>query len=323
MITDETPRMAWKRKQCDIINGQIVELTGLPEEEYNPFDYYFRDGTKSLHNQFIEIDETSAEEIKKFVNAYGFLGLNESWVSWWNGHREGLAKYLELNPVINEVSSENMATFINDLLGAADRFTFDNTAADFIYTALPKNVPLPRGEEEQIRDHEDVDDFVKEILKMRAIVNLRNYIKENDTDAIIEEIKRFYELEKWDMKFFRLVYLNEKSNAAEIKVKAKMFIASQINTYVSSETYPVLDWRGDDSSFKSSWKTTSLLSAMYTMLFMDLAGGKIIRKCRNETCNKYFPIYGNDERKIYCDATCKRSQVQREYRRRKKGDARS
>jgi len=66
------------------------------------------------------------------------------------------------------------------------------------------------------------------------------------------------------------------------------------------------------------WSLPTLLAAMYMMLSLDLQGGKILRKCQNPTCSKYFEVYANDTRKIYHDPSCASLQAQRNYRQKAK-----
>jgi hypothetical protein len=65
------------------------------------------------------------------------------------------------------------------------------------------------------------------------------------------------------------------------------------------------------------WSIPTLLAGLYTMLSLDLQGGKLLRKCANPTCSKYFEVYANDTRKIYHDSSCAALQAQRNFRRKK------
>jgi hypothetical protein len=320
--------MVWHRCRCEIQEGKIREIVGLPKEEYNPFDYYSWEGSK-LYLDFIKINEKEPEQIKTFVNTYGFLGLDQDPYDLLHrilkelhdsqlqrdeqlisaarheiGHKllmnvkESLQNKEPIGPAIGKI--------IIDL--TEEKFTFNND--DYLKMQADAAARAMFQPEE-----EDVQDYVSEIIKMRSIVDIKQAIDDKNSGMLLYHLLLLYERHDYIVSVKDLE--DHKDDFAYLQYLAKIRIQDEVNHELRNIS-PILDWNIEGPKFKGTWMAHSLLSAMYAMLYMDLIGGKIIRKCHNETCNKYFTIYGSDERKIYCDPSCKRSQVQREYRRRVK-----
>lgn len=79
---------------------------------------------------------------------------------------------------------------------------------------------------------------------------------------------------------------------------------------------PVILSSNNKLKIVQGWYCKNLLSAMYTMFFLDVTKGIDVRTCANETCLK--PFVPSDPRKIYCSPECLTTQRQRNYRKRKK-----
>lgn len=163
---------------------------------------------------------------------------------------------------------------------------------------------------------ESIEDIKTEIINMRRLINLWEAIKSHDLDTMLREIEFFEGI--------NLLEHKEEINLIFVQWWAQKTIAFQINQQLSF-VVPRLSFKSLSEYYKrplpifySVWDVPDLLSAMYTMIYMDLLGGKTIRKCRNESCSKWFSVYGNDDRKIYCSSRCANTQAKRMERRRKK-----
>lgn len=178
---------------------------------------------------------------------------------------------------------------------------------------------------------EDVGVIRKEIARIRSIVLLRQEMSHNMpdksklianinmlNDILIKDTRKSYK----SIPFYTYPNRSIKNSINSQKTEdllsiAKEIISEEITRQIAN-VVPLLKLSVLKDKFIGSWKVPNLLSAMYIMLYTDLIENKMLRKCRNETCGNFFKIYGNDDRKIYCNNSCARLQAQREYRRRKK-----
>lgn len=169
---------------------------------------------------------------------------------------------------------------------------------------------------------EKLDDIRNEIKLMKLILTVWDSLSFKDVDMIHQHTLTLYNFgideSQWE-------YVDEASKSYEhALVFAKYTISNVVNKYISG-VCPFLAHNGRRElmknptlAFKGHWKAPDLLSAMYCMIYMDFVEGKMIRKCRNETCRDWFEIYGNDDRKIYCSPRCANTQAKRDTRRAKK-----
>ncbi len=68
------------------------------------------------------------------------------------------------------------------------------------------------------------------------------------------------------------------------------------------------------NSLEPSWKSPSLLTALYFSIFYMKPGSEIYRKCANPSCNKYFLVKTSNGRKKYCCKNCRDANNQRSHR---------
>ncbi len=61
--------------------------------------------------------------------------------------------------------------------------------------------------------------------------------------------------------------------------------------------------RGEGGNAERGWYYSSLLAAMYAMLWMDITGGNAIRECQSKGCSNYFRI-GSQSKSKYCSERC-------------------
>jgi len=280
VLFDEVPRMTWQRKQTITISAaRITAVSGVPGENYNPFDH------ERLYLEFLSLDENNPNLIVDFIRSYGFLGVSQCGAK--EPYEESLvdiahqiARMKSITSLRNAIETEDLTQITN----ACDNFIVRNNTspgspATYHLDALHDNA-LPPFSNEPLSE----GDYQKETYLDPCVSGLCP----EESPLLIQ----------WIM-------------------LAKAMIANEMNKELKNIT-PVLDWRGEKDKFVGSWTSIRLLSAMYAMFYMDLIQGSKIRKCRNETCSKYFVVYGDDDRKAYCNHSCASTQSQREYRRREK-----
>lgn len=260
----------------------------------------------------------------------------------------------EIFDMVSEINNEYLDSLINSLINEATLnperildhlMSFKKIRAEgnkFNY--LPLTTTEPNKQDEQPKSlfelytkalltpkTEDVSEFVKEIARMRVIIILLEAVNTKDKDSLktgIDFLDEMNWVETEDELEWRPLP-NEYKPIWEIRKEiadtehlvywALKSIRREINRQLINVN-PILEKHGPflNEKFYGTWEANSLLSAMYVMLYMDLIGEKAIKKCQNKTCPEWFTIYGNDDRKIYCDSVCARQQAQREYRKRKK-----
>lgn len=172
---------------------------------------------------------------------------------------------------------------------------------------------------------EPIKDIEREVRKMRLLIDIREGLTpDNENVEKLENNIKELELIRFNEdKEFNGYFFGERKNANPyleciyiFRVAARA-IGMEVNRQLVGVT-PNIEYSWETKYFISKFTPYNLLNAMYVMFQQDLVQGKTIRKCRNETCRDYFELYGQDDRKIYCNRTCASQQVQREYRRRKK-----
>lgn len=238
-----------------------------------------------------------------------------------------------------------------------------------------------------INGFEKLSDVQFQIRVMKAIVNLKNALDDNDMNSIIKLCSELYslrnfsnnenniylsfehlmycnEIDDYDVHFY-MALLDEYENLSQIHINAEQietiidstldalkrnFNGSEINSeYLSianeiiegkdqintislvsgklfesiinsyiNEITPVLEYNNCKIECNGQWRCPTLLSAMYFELYLAYCNKRIIKKCKNKTCNKYFPIYGNDKRKQYCNNACAKLEWQRNKRERER-----
>jgi hypothetical protein len=56
----------------------------------------------------------------------------------------------------------------------------------------------------------------------------------------------------------------------------------------------------DEEEYRGGWRCSSLLEAMYLMLWLDLRGGHSVRECGLSDCTNYYRVGSQKEKTLYC-----------------------
>jgi hypothetical protein len=351
MTNNETLAMKWDIMPCEINNDRIVETGSSPTRQYNPFDFYGQIGTKQiepLYRKFVAIDENNEAAILEFITEFGFLGLNKAVRGRFN---DEINRYSDN---IRKLTSNILSTSLQNLKIYTYKITKsmvdNNKPPAWVYTtdqeeatkALMADMYRVQGisglDESDLRElmidtqlekYESIHEIKIEIMRMRYILRLWECMASNDINYIYEKTKalvylartetrkhkeQFYpfDIEEIPTTVVTALYYARAVMSAEINKQLKL-VHPRISVTDIKEFY-----RNPEKSFGGLWIAPDLLAAMYTMIYMDFTQGKKVRKCKNETCSKWFEIYGNDERKIYCDPKCANTQGKRMSRRAKR-----
>lgn len=93
---------------------------------------------------------------------------------------------------------------------------------------------------------------------------------------------------------------------------AKIILDKEINTNLKG-----ISPHYDIERLEPSWKTDSLLSALYLSVFFLRPGIEIYRRCGNPNCNRSFLVKTTSMKQKYCSLECSNAMAQRFYRKRK------
>ena len=157
-----------------------------------------------------------------------------------------------------------------------------------------------------------IDTFTKEMKEMKELIEDWTLLQNKNSFQDITSLKAEYKA---------LGYKEDTSNtlAKNTQLLCQARLQLGINNKLKYINPMLIPSHKSNSynGFSFEWNVRNLLDAMYIMFAMDITENKLMRKCQNETCSRYFTIEGNDKRKIYCSNGCARAQAQREYRKRK------
>lgn len=182
----------------------------------------------------------------------------------------------------------------------------------FLYEDLYKLDEHQKGHNIDRLYFESLNDFKKEVIKMRQVIDLYNAVQNEPSQK--EILSKLSSLDKSVMSLISSIYI-DMANKNSSKVLIMKIILSEINDKFKNVRH-IVNISG--SSFIKEWKSPDLISYMYAVFSDDILNNRILRKCKKTSCNNYFYIYGNDKRKLYCSTNYARAETQRNYRKNKK-----
>ena len=103
--------------------------------------------------------------------------------------------------------------------------------------------------------------------------------------------------------------IDEQLNSA-LMITARIVVANEINTIISRSVRPFFS----ADTLNTTWRATSLHSALFFSLFYMRPGKSVFRRCANPTCKKYFSVSSTNGRRIYCCKKCRDANNSRMHR---------
>lgn len=288
----------WSKYHCKIKdNLSIIRIEDEPYQLYNPFDYYSPNDSASLHIQFASIDITDNEAILDFINQFGFLGISIK--NRFNDIEKHLGFF-----------SMNVLNYLNEKEPCQnDKYILLN----FIKENLKLTVSFDESLSYEAIYEESLEDISSEIKTFNSLLILIEKKNTATPEYLYELISNISSYEKY---FSSNLKERTNGNIDLLKSYVTELIINTINKAIE-HINPSLILNSDcNSTYKPQWNSKSLISAMYTMLYLDLVQGITIKKCKNTTCTAFFEIYGMDHRKEFCSKKCAQSNASREYRKR-------
>ena len=264
MLPNTIQDTQWGKKPVRIEGDRVRSIFDpwIPWQFYSPFEFYGRDREESLYMRFAALE--SNEDIRNFVNDFGFLGLQGS--------------------SIRKVMVENDAEV-------------EESLTDFKFQISRMRILLGL---QQALTEKDLLRAKQSLLDLRSACAGRRLIV---ISGMIDPSNPNWYDENMD----------PESAWEVLRLDGYHAIVQEIG-HKLQDVHQTLMYDFSTESYKGQWIVPTLLSALYTMFSLDLQSGKILRKCLNKTCSKYFEVYANDTRKIYHDPSCAALQAQRNYR---------
>lgn len=331
-------RLMWNRNPCEIRDGRIHKVKGVPIEEYNVMEFNGQNDKPALYTTFASINENNLEEITDFCLHYGLLGLSSTRIYEEREHnknrKKGWDEYSrlagEVPEILKRVLYEDYNIFLKhektaDAFAEIDRrnkqYKKQLTPLESQDTpdrahALQKAIEIYQYE----NSSEDIEDIKREIKIMRSILDTLYAIGIQDEQLLKVSMREIWSLEilydggtrdKETIKELEDIYFDDKLT---LVYQAKYMITKTINEYLQ-DISPGLE-NNYCMTFNGGWVINSLISAIYLMLYLDLSKNKLVKQCENASCQQWFSVSADNMDKKYCSNSCARAQAQREYRRR-------
>lgn len=191
----------WVRANFSIVDNVIKERPSSTYKSFDPFDYYYKDGTKkSLYIEFAGLDETNEKAITRFVNKYGILGLEfrKNGRDFHCLFKERVHKILERDENFTKPQApgesdldyakrrENIQfSCLKRWLAAKwpDQFkgVEEKAAIEEFSRALDEVILDNQG----LRITENIDEFASEIRLMRSLIRANAAIIDDDIQAML------------------------------------------------------------------------------------------------------------------------------------------
>jgi hypothetical protein len=294
----------WYRKKYYIDDGFIKPVPGARVEPYNIFDFYLPGNRQrdSIHQIFASVDLNDDKAITGFYTRFGPLGL----------YNREIIKIVAFPPNLRHIyrmpESSPVAGVqrdINELMPMDMLMGKYHIPRDVFPIPIEGDLVLPDKKVATLDTWEPVDKFREECIRFRWILELRNAI----ADKNIMEIKEL--LESSNNQLYRNAVKGKDDNGLLYIATGAVMWA--VNGEMENRVTPLLMFdERDGISKKISWRCDSLLTALYTMIFLDITRGVLTRRCENEKCTKFFEA-GNPKVR-FCSTSCQSAVKTQRYR---------
>jgi len=267
--------------------GQIKAIGAAFDMEWNASPCIIEDKIITLASDFTG---------HKKYNPYDGYGV-------YDGSRRKQPLYLKFAS-IDKNDHEAMRQFVSDF--------------GFLGLITHMDNPSKQAHEYYSKVFEFIPDIQKEIHIMRSLVEMKKAIDEGIDPVVKSCLNVLMDETQDDTNIF---WMQEKTSDKVNYALAALKIQQVINKYLKYTTpkikYSVnkhlVHKTGD--YFSGTWESKSLLSAMYTMFYLDLTLGKFYKVCENRNCGNWFDVSSNEDKKQnFCSPECASRERQRRYR---------
>jgi len=269
MIT-EKPQLYWYRTKCFIEGNVVCEVSPHDRVAYDAFE------KSNLLNDFININENNLDEIKDFIEKYGFLKAEFSkevgTIVKSNGEWSWAKPYSEsLKDIQNEISTIKALRVLHNAYNSDDPIkTFVKNGSGILTYIL----------------------ILSEVVSQN-----KNYLEiEFGEEGNIKDIRRKPQEYFEGMEYSTKPYYSD----LNVKVSAINILINILNKKIE-RAKPALNL---DIDFKltGSWRIDSLVDLIYIQFYNTLLSGEELRICENERCqrHRYFKVEVGKEKRFCC-----------------------
>lgn len=299
-----------QRHPCEIKNGRVWKMPGVPSEQYNVLDFNGYSGTPPLFVRFASLDENTPEKIRDFCSQFGLIKFDRDRANSW------MQQDTEDFPP--EWISDNTQLNREDIIRWLASEPVESIGMDYVeYQEWAQEQYEKMLEEEEFtrENSSGLNDIRFEILQMRTILECLNAIRMESEELICLNLRKAMCLNRYGT--LDNLYRYKLKLEGSVKYYALVKITEIVNQYLKTIS-PIVEVDAFSNKLTSGWKARDVLSAMYLMLSLDISKGNLMKHCENETCNRFFSVAIDKTDTKYCSPACARAQASRQYRRRKK-----
>jgi hypothetical protein len=289
--------MKWYKAQITEIDGKVIYIAPVKEcNAYNPFNYYIK-ASSSIYHEFASINENNIREISAFIEKYGVLGLESE---------KDIYKKENQFKILLKSDYDFLESIIEQDKGKIAQQISSLSEQVRLFKETDENSEINKR-------FESIDEIKNEIRTMRLLLDLKCNIKKIvNPEDVDEYAQKIYELDSnitFDETFIiqteanKLNFVNK--NLAK-EANAHLLIAATIKGKMKNASFDLnVNYDYEKKQFETvmTWHPKNLITAMYTMLYMDIVGQKIISRCQNPSCNRFYTMQTLKQDK-YCSNEC-------------------
>lgn len=288
----------WVSIQNAVIQNDTIGFIDTPKAKlYDPFDYYYNPvpeeiisdilGTRNnlqnitLYTLFASLDPLNDEQILKWVYHFGIP--------------------IEFNPY--PPNNPNSKLFEKNELLSGENFLYCDDGDEDQYSNNYRQLAYRFRIKNEIYSFK----FVTKVISEQKKGNIPHFSSNDSntftrTKSFLKTLHQSQELLLWGKRHLRML-------TSELLISSDGDISYILDEYLKN-IYPSLVFK--NGAFSFSWNFSTLLSALYFMLALDLVENKIPIECQNPLCRRFF--IPNKTGAIYCSDTCQNRAKQQRHR---------
>jgi hypothetical protein len=311
----------WAKRKKYILDGRkiVAEKNNHELKHYYPFKFHKTSVSKvalnkifsesrnnvdemPLHLSFANLDPNNDDEILAWINEFG--------LPFWsfNSHPD------ERKAIYDKEDSGKL-TRRNKNAELLNSFYIETTLHKKVSAPL-NNAHIPIKEIDSLVGSSNniyIGEVREEIHRLKLMIQIQNALVKNSVEEISYEFIPL--LNQWRIllvDFDESIMVSDKEQDEILLMSAKNYLEVVFNM-ILEDVRPKLKI-GEQPIWQ--WNFTSLLSAMYLMLFLDFTGSNLPRQCLNKSCNNFFKPARDSN--VYCRQECQENAKVQRYRDRKK-----
>jgi len=323
----------WKFDAYEIKDGYILPKKGANLKEYDPFDVYesvwqrTKGKRKALgnHPPYIRLIQAistknqrkAQEKLLEWCSTFGLLGIMHFratriiYPCHCGDHDDFGSQTISLQPgrvnlavisSIDPTDGRSCAIGIEPGLVVQDEagFTYKLPVRTVLKQYFPektKELSCPRGVDVTSIDEPSQnpeDQLFTDLISSNGILSLKG------KHSYAEPVKEFRECALMLKRTYDLLH-----SIKSLKITVDNISEKAPPDYALALRGCWQDLCADKGDIRTEWFFSSLLSALYQMMVIDIGGGKLMRQCAHKRCG--MPFVADNPKQLYCRPQCKRA----------------